>query len=181
MEPPTSSLSIPAATRASAKPSTAVRASYQGNEYAGRWTASGEPYDPDALTAASRTLPIGSSVMVTNPATGGSVKVRINDRGGSGVHGRGLDLSMRAAEEIGMTKKGVARVRVKRVDFENGWERISQPPCRLILYLDSEIMINAGRGRRDWKMNLVKQNENSTFPRGAEEIDCAACIRRSLS
>jgi rare lipoprotein A len=54
--------------------------------------------------------------MVTNPATGRSVKVRINDRGGPGVRGRGLDLSTRAAEEIGMTKKGVARVRVKRVD-----------------------------------------------------------------
>ena len=129
MEPPTSSLSIPAATRASAKPSTAVRASYQGNEYAGRRTASGEPYDPDALTAASRTLPIGSSVMVTNPATGGSVKVRINDRGGSGVHGRGLDLSKRAAEEIGMTKKGVARVRVKRVDSKTEGSESPNPPA----------------------------------------------------
>lgn len=116
MEPPTSSLSIPVAPRASAKRSTPVRASYQGGEYAGHRTASGEPYDPDALTAASRTLPIGSTVMVTNPATGQSVKVRINDRGGPGVHGRGLDLSKHAAEEIGMTKKGVARVKVKRVD-----------------------------------------------------------------
>jgi len=115
VEPRASSLSIPVAPRASAKPSGAVRASYQGDEYAGRRTASGEPYDPDALTAASHTLPIGSSVMVTNPATGRSVKVRINDRG-PGVRGRGLDLSKRAAEEIGMTKKGVARVRVKAVD-----------------------------------------------------------------
>jgi rare lipoprotein A len=53
--------------------------------------------------------------MVTNPATGRSVKVRINDRGPN-VHGRSLDLSKRAAEEIGITKKGVARVGVKRVD-----------------------------------------------------------------
>lgn len=44
--------------------------------------------------------------MVTNPATGQSVKVRINDRGGSGVHGRGLDLSKRAAEEIGRSPAG---------------------------------------------------------------------------
>jgi rare lipoprotein A len=116
VEPPEPSHSISVAPRASAKPSSAIRASYQGTEYAGRRTASGEPYDPDALTAASRTLPIGSTVMVTNPATGRSVKVRINDRGGPGVHGRGLDLSKHAAEEIGMTKKGVARVRVKRVE-----------------------------------------------------------------
>jgi rare lipoprotein A (peptidoglycan hydrolase) len=115
LETPAPSLSVPVAPRASAKSSRAVKASYQGDEYAGHRTASGEPYDPDALTAASRTLPIGSTVMVTNPATGHSVKVRINDRG-PGVHGRGLDLSKRAAEQIGMTQKGVARVRVKRVD-----------------------------------------------------------------
>jgi len=105
---------ITVARRTNAKPSNAVRASYQGDEYAGHRTASGEPYDPNALTAASRTLPIGSSVMVTNPATGRSVKVRINDRPGD--RGRGLDLSKRAAEEIGITRKGIARVGVKRVD-----------------------------------------------------------------
>jgi rare lipoprotein A len=116
LETPAPSLPVPVAPRAGVKPSRAVRASYQGNTYAGRRTASGEPYDPGALTAASRSLPIGSSVMVSNPATGRSVKVRINDRGGPGVHGQGLDLSKRAAEEIGMTRKGVARVSVKRID-----------------------------------------------------------------
>lgn len=98
-----------------AHPSKAVRASYQGDAYAGHRTASGERYDPNALTAASSTLPIGSTVMVTNPATGHSVKVRVNDRGPN-VHGRSLDLSKRAAEEIGITKQGVARVTVKRVE-----------------------------------------------------------------
>jgi rare lipoprotein A len=53
--------------------------------------------------------------MVTNPSTGRSVSVRVNDRGPN-VRGRSLDLSRRAAEEIGMTKKGVARVEIKRVD-----------------------------------------------------------------
>ena len=117
--PPAPSVSVPApAPRASVKSSKAVRASYQGDETAGHRTASGEPYDPNALTAASRTLPIGSTVEVTNPATGRSVKVRINDRGGPGVHGKNLDLSKRAAEELGTTKKGIARVKVKRVDSE---------------------------------------------------------------
>jgi len=116
---PAPSVSVPApAPRASVKSSKAVRASYQGDETAGHRTASGEPYDPNALTAASRTLPIGSTVEVTNPATGRSVKVRINDRGGPGVHGKNLDLSKRAAEELGTTKKGIARVKVKRVDSE---------------------------------------------------------------
>ena len=96
-------------------PSKDVRASFQGSSQAGHLTASGEPYDPNDLTAASRTLPIGSSVIVTNPATGRSAKVRINDRGPY-VGDRSLDLSKRAAEKIGMTDKGVARVKVKRAN-----------------------------------------------------------------
>ena len=114
---PARALSIPPAPRASARQANTARASYQGDAYAGRRTASGERFDPNALTAASTTLPIGSSVMVTNPTTGHSVKVRINDREPKG-HGRSLDLSRHAAEELGMTEKGVARVKVKRVDSE---------------------------------------------------------------
>jgi rare lipoprotein A len=98
--------------RVSAQPSKTVRASYQGEQAAGRPTASGEPYDPDELTAASKIYPIGSQVLVTNPANGRSLKVRINDRGPH-VRGRSLDLSKRAAEELGITEKGVARLKVK--------------------------------------------------------------------
>jgi rare lipoprotein A len=98
-----------------ARSSGSVRASFQGEEEAGRITASGERFDPHALTAASKTLPLGSKVVVTNPTTGKSVTVRINDRGPY-VRGRSLDLSKRAAEELGITDKGVARVKVKRVD-----------------------------------------------------------------
>ena len=101
--------------RTSAQPSKTVRTSYQGEQAAGRPTASGELYDPDELTAASKTFPIGSTVLVTNPANGKSVKVRINDRGPH-VRGRSLDLSKRAAEELGITEKGVARLKVKRLD-----------------------------------------------------------------
>ncbi len=86
-----------------------------GTEPAGRPTASGEAYDPNDLTAASRTLPLGSTVEVTNPSNGRSVKVRINDRGPY-VRGRSIDLSKRAAEEIGLTEKGVGRVKIKRVE-----------------------------------------------------------------
>jgi rare lipoprotein A (peptidoglycan hydrolase) len=110
---PSTSMSV--APQTHKNPSNAVKASYLADEYAGRRTASGERYDPNALTAASSTLPIGSTVMVTNPSTGHSVKVRINDRS-TKAHGRSLDLSKRAAEEIGMTKQGVARVGVKRVE-----------------------------------------------------------------
>ena len=104
--------------QASAQPSKTVRASYQGEAEAGHKTATGERYDPDELTAASKTFPIGSLVLVTNPANGKSVKVRINDRGPH-VRGRSLDLSKRAAEELGITDKGVARLKIKRLDSES--------------------------------------------------------------
>lgn len=112
-QPPSAATS--ATPQTTAPPSRTVKASYQGSETAGRPTASGEPYNPNDLTAASRTLPIGSTVKVTNPDTGRSVKVRINDRGPF-VHGRSLDLSKRAAEKIGITDEGVARVKVRPVN-----------------------------------------------------------------
>lgn len=86
-------------------------ASYYGDELAGNPTASGETFDPGKLTAAHRTLPLGSRVRVTNPANGESVVVRINDRGP--FHGnRVIDLSLAAAREIGLLKSGVGEVRM---------------------------------------------------------------------
>ena len=86
-------------------------ASWYGPGFAGHPTSTGERYDPEGLTAASRTLPLGSHVRVLNPDTGRSVVVRINDRGPY-VHGRSLDLSHGAAQQIGLTGKGVGRVEV---------------------------------------------------------------------
>ncbi|HVC44766.1 MAG TPA: septal ring lytic transglycosylase RlpA family protein [Candidatus Binataceae bacterium] len=104
----------PVAMRPRPAPSHMVKASWYGNEFSHHRTATGEKFDPNHLTAASRTLPLGSVVRVTNPDTGRSVKVRINDRGPF-KHGVGLDLSRRAAKTIGITKKGVARVKVTPV------------------------------------------------------------------
>ena len=86
-------------------------ASWYGPGFAGRRTSTGEIYNPEGLTAASTTLPLGSHVRVTNPDTGRSVVVRINDRGPF-VRGRSLDLSHGAAQQIGLTGKGVGRVQV---------------------------------------------------------------------
>ncbi len=87
----------------------AVEASYYGDAFAGRRTASGEIFDPGRMTAAHRTLPFGSIVRVTNAVTGKSIKVRINDRGP--FHGnREIDLSKAAARKIGMLGTGTAKV-----------------------------------------------------------------------
>ena len=73
--------------------------------------ASGGRYNPNALTAAHKTLPLGTRVRVTRVDNGNSVDVTINDRGPY-VAGRVIDLSRRAAQDIGMTGRGLARVRV---------------------------------------------------------------------
>jgi len=78
----------------------------------GRRTASGERYDKSALTAAHKNLPLGSEVRVTRVKTGDSVVVRINDRGPF-VKGRIIDLSRRAARELGIIQKGTAKVRIE--------------------------------------------------------------------
>jgi rare lipoprotein A (peptidoglycan hydrolase) len=98
-----------------------VRASWYGRGFAGKRTSSGERYDPNQMTAASKTLPLGSVVSVTNPRNGRSVRVRINDCGPF-VGGRSLDLSHRAAERLGITHTGVARVKVTRVSTPPGAE-----------------------------------------------------------
>jgi rare lipoprotein A len=88
------------------------RASWYGRGFHGRRTANGERYDMHALTAAHRTLPLGSYVRVTNPATSRSVVVRINDRGPY-ARGRVIDLSMAAAAALNMRHMGTARVEIE--------------------------------------------------------------------
>ena len=87
-------------------------ASYYGSRHHGKRTASGEAFNQNALTAAHRSLPFGSRVLVTNLANKRSVVVRINDRGPH-TRGRLIDLSRAAAEKIGMVRSGTARVRVQ--------------------------------------------------------------------
>lgn len=76
-------------------------------------TASGEQMNPNELTAAHRSLPFGTKVLVENLSNGRSVVVRINDRGPF-VGGRVIDLSKAAAAQIGMLGSGTAKVRISK-------------------------------------------------------------------
>src|SRR5690348_6108677 len=93
------------------------KASWYGRWHAGRLTANGERFNPQAMTCAHRTLPLGSVVKVTNVASGKEVALAVNDRGPY-VKGRIVDLSERAARELGVEDQGVMIVRL---------EVISQP------------------------------------------------------
>ncbi|GEM_PF-1136745 len=112
----------------SAGSSRVVTASWYGNEFKGHRTSSGEIFDPNGLTAASRSLPLGSHVAVTNVSNGRTVVVRINDRGPY-VKGRSIDLSRAAAKQIGLDRKGVGRVEISPGESPGaGVSRVSYTP-----------------------------------------------------
>ena len=90
-------------------------ASFYSDRLAGHSTASGEPYDPTALTAAHRTLPFGTRVAVQRIDTGARIEVRINDRGPYAGNRRVVDLSRAAAEAISMIRAGVVAVTLEVV------------------------------------------------------------------
>ena len=89
------------------------KASFYAKKFSGRKTASGERLHHDSLTCAHRTYPFGTLLKVTNPANGKNVIVRVTDRGPY-VRGRIIDLSVRAAKEIGIIAQGIATVVVER-------------------------------------------------------------------
>ena len=89
-------------------------ASWYGPGFHGKKTASGQRFNQNAMTAAHKTLPLGSVVRVTNRATGKSIEVTINDRGPF-VKGRIIDLSAAAAAKLGTKGSGVGAVCIARL------------------------------------------------------------------
>src|SRR6185295_1415197 len=90
-------------------------ASYYGEGFDGKPTASGERFDKRDLTAAHKTMKFGTCLVVENAKNGKRVKVRVNDRGPY-VAGRLIDVSEEAARRLGMLDSGVAKVRLYRCD-----------------------------------------------------------------
>jgi len=95
------------------------KASWYGREFQGRRTANGERLDRRRMTAAHPTLPLDTVVKVTNLRNGKTIEVRVNDRGPY-RKGRVIDLSAKAAEELGMKSRGVALVKIEVVDDDDG-------------------------------------------------------------
>ena len=91
-----------------------MKASWYGPGFHGRKTANGEVYDQNSFTAAHKSLKFGTLLKITNLKNNKSVVIRINDRGPY-IHGRDLDLSKAAASELGMVRKGVAKLKVEEI------------------------------------------------------------------
>ena len=122
---------VPPAKEEAAKPEGAKveqvgNASWYGPAQDGEETASGEPFDSNALTAAHPTLPMGTKAVVTNLETGKSVTVKINDRGPY-AKGRKIDLSRAAAQQIGMKKDGVAKVKIESKPRRKPTKKTARP------------------------------------------------------
>ena len=93
-------------------------ASWYGKDFHAKYTANGEVYDMNSLTAAHKTLPLPSIVRVTNLENGRSLVLRINDRGPF-VNGRIIDVSKRGAQLLGFQNQGTAKVRVEVLKEES--------------------------------------------------------------
>jgi len=94
-------------------------ASWYGEECTGNYTASGEAFDLNGLTAAHRELAFGTIVKVTNLNNHRSVRLRVNDRG-PGIEGRLIDVTWAAAKRLGFVNAGLTPVQVKIVDYAKG-------------------------------------------------------------
>lgn len=104
---------LPAAACLTEQP-VEMTASWYGPGHHGRPTANGERFDRNGFTAAHPCLPFGTILDVVEPRTGRSVRVRVNDRGPF-KPGRTLDLSEAAAAHVGLSVRGVGKVRVTRI------------------------------------------------------------------
>jgi rare lipoprotein A len=107
------------------KPYQVGTASWYGENFEGKPTASGEPYEMHDMTAAHLTLPLGSYVKVTNLRNGRAVVVRVNDRGPV-VPGRIIDLSYGAAQALQFRAKGLQRVRLDLVHPQSASQTVAQ-------------------------------------------------------
>jgi rare lipoprotein A len=107
-------------------------ASWYGKDFHGKATASGEIYDMNGLSAAHRTLPLGTRVRVKNLENGREADLRINDRGPF-VRGRILDCSYGAAKELGYAGQGLARVRIEVLERGRGRPRGALPSGEILV------------------------------------------------
>jgi rare lipoprotein A len=107
--------SAPAAEPAKAPAAASVetgKIAWYGSKFAGRRTASGERYNPEAMTVAHKSLPFGTWVLVTNTANGKSVKLRVNDRGPTQAD-RIADVSYAAARKLGFVRAGLTEASIE--------------------------------------------------------------------
>jgi rare lipoprotein A len=135
-------------------------ASWYGRKFHGRRTASGEPYDMYAMTAAHRTLPLPSYVRVRNLQNGRSVVVRVNDRGPF-LHNRLIDLSYTAAARLGVLATGTAMVDVQAVGPDSPAPTVARKKPMLQLVRTAEASTDAPAPRLSVQVGAFGRYQNA--------------------
>ncbi len=139
-------------------------ASWYGDEFKGKPTANGEPFDPEGMTAAHKTLPLGTVVLVTNLDNKKQAELRINDRGPF-VRGRIIDCSKKGARELGFLGQGTAPVRVEIVKVGKG--RSGKSPTQVIGGNDSKLDgVSRCRPGRSWR-ETTRRNSGTSWKRSS--------------
>jgi len=146
-------------------------ASWYGEPYHGRRTASGEVYNMHDMTAAHKTLPMGTKVDVKNLDNGKDVQVRINDRGPF-IDGRVIDLSYAAAKEIGLIGPGVALVRL--TPFDDGIARLFGVQVGAFRDRDNAERLQARLSREHSPVKILQEGDLYRVLVGAENSEAAA-------
>jgi rare lipoprotein A len=130
------------------------QASWYGKGFAGRPTATGETFSPKEMTAAHRTLPLGSKAMVTNLTTGEQTEVKINDRGPyADPRRRIIDLSRAAADSIGLVGRGIGRVQVT----------VTEPPTKSA-HTDEDYVVQVGAFEKHEDAQRVLEQFQPRYP-----------------
>ncbi|MEI6744925.1 MAG: septal ring lytic transglycosylase RlpA family protein [Methylococcaceae bacterium] len=129
-------------------------ASWYGNEFHGKKTATGELFDMNAMTAAHNTLPLDSYAEITNTENNRTVIVRINDRGPF-FDKRILDLSYSAAKQLGMDEAGTSKVAIKSIAPEQALKQLQQQNQSVYLQIGS---FRDKKLAQDLLVNLKKQH-----------------------
>lgn len=144
------------------------KASWYGRKFHGQATASGQIYNMHKLTAAHKTLPLGTLVRVTNLANGRHVKVLINDRGP--FHGdRIIDLSYAAARRIGMARPGTAWVHIATVGMTGG--SVSSSATSGVSYLQAGAFANRENAlTRRWYLRRLGIDDVSIQPTAGRQV-----------
>ncbi|HLG19157.1 MAG TPA: septal ring lytic transglycosylase RlpA family protein [Bdellovibrionota bacterium] len=137
-------------------------ASWYGSQFDGKKTASGEVYNMRDRTAAHRRAPFGTQVKVTNLSNGRSTLVRINDRGPF-VKGRIIDLSLTAAQDIGLVAEGTAKVRLAFLGYSSS---------------QGSFFVQAGAFREEENARRQLAELRSRFPQNPTEIRTSDNLHR---
>ncbi len=145
-----------------------IKASWYGEYFHGRKTANGEIYDMYGYTAAHKTYPLGTVLLVTNPKNGKSLRVRVNDRGPF-WNNRELDLSMGAAEYLGTKREGVAKVKIRVIsvpdivqyDFPIEGEKVIKPSYNIGLSAISYSSISKSSKKVPFEIGIFKNKKEA--------------------